>query len=79
MLERVPFAEIPASRYAQFVEAPVLNELRLAGAVRDIRRRVDRAVDEFTDDQRNPIVDEPGHVSQLLARRVLTVALRGSA
>lgn len=56
-----------------------LNELRLAGAVRDIRRRVDRAVDEFTDEQRNPMVDEPGRVSQLLARRVLPLSLRGAA
>jgi ribonucleotide reductase beta subunit family protein with ferritin-like domain len=39
-----------------------LDELRLHDAVRDIKRRVDRAVLEFTDDRRTPIVEEPGFV-----------------
>lgn len=37
-----------------------LNELGLTGAIRDIRSRVERAVTEFTDDHRRPIVQEPG-------------------
>jgi len=49
-----------------------LDELGLAEAVRDVRSRVDAAVDEFTDGERRPIVDEPGR----FARRLGPVAVR---
>jgi len=48
-----------------------LNELRLDDAVRQIRERVNIAVDEFTDADRNPVIDEPGALFKLLGPKLL--------
>lgn len=51
-----------------------LGELGLAAAVRDVRARVDRAVAEFTDEQRRPVVAEPGPFVRLLGPPALRLA-----
>ena len=53
-----------------------LDELGLRETVRDIRRRVDCAVAEFTDDTGNPVVDQPGLVARTLAPTALRLAER---
>jgi hypothetical protein len=54
-----------------------LDELGLADAVRDIRSRVERAVDEFTDADRRPIVQDPGRLSRALGPVVLRFVRTG--
>jgi ribonucleotide reductase beta subunit family protein with ferritin-like domain len=51
-----------------------LAELDLHTIVRDIRDRVDRAVAEFTDGARDPIVERPGHVTRALRGIALELA-----
>jgi hypothetical protein len=51
-----------------------LGELRLGDAVRDVRERVERAVAEFTDEQRRPVVVEPGPVVRTLGPAALRLA-----
>lgn len=51
-----------------------LGELGLAATVRDIRSRVERAVDEFTDADRRPIVVEAGPLARTLGSTLLRVA-----
>ena len=53
-----------------------LGELKLGPAVRYIGSRVERAVAEFTDDDRRPIVEDPGLVVRLLGPTVLRLAHR---
>jgi len=53
-----------------------LDELGLADAVREIRRRVEAAVDEFTDADRHPIVEEPGRLSRALGPAALRFVRR---
>jgi hypothetical protein len=53
-----------------------LGELRLAPAVRYVGSRVERAVAEFTDDDRCPIVEHPGLAVRLLGPTVLRLAHR---
>jgi hypothetical protein len=48
-----------------------LDELGLVEAVRDARERVAVAVAEFTDGDRQPIVDKPGHLFRALPPPVL--------
>ena len=48
-----------------------LNELRLDDAVRQIRERVNIAVEEFTDENRNPVIDEPGVLFKVLGPKLL--------
>jgi hypothetical protein len=48
-----------------------LDELGLHDTVRDIRRRVNGAVAEYTDDAGDPIVEQPGHLTRLLGPTVL--------
>ena len=50
-----------------------LDELGLLEAVRDIRRRVERAVGEFADDRRRPIIDEPTPLARRFGPTVLRV------
>jgi hypothetical protein len=59
-----------------------LGELGLRRAVLDIGERVDRAVSEFTDEQRRPIVDEPGVLLRAagpIALKLTRARLRGPA
>ncbi|MGH3003969.1 MAG: hypothetical protein ACRDM1_15120, partial [Gaiellaceae bacterium] len=51
-----------------------LDELGLSGAVQDIRTRVDRAVEAFTDEQHRPIVAEPGPLTRLLGPSLFRVS-----
>ncbi|MGH3025698.1 MAG: hypothetical protein ACRDLR_04550, partial [Gaiellaceae bacterium] len=51
-----------------------LDELGLSGAVQDIRTRVDRAVETFTDEQHRPIVAEPGPLTRLLGPSLFRVS-----
>jgi uncharacterized tellurite resistance protein B-like protein len=53
-----------------------LDELGLREAVRDIRSCVERAVAEFSDEARNPLVDQPGLVARTLAPVVFGLARR---
>jgi hypothetical protein len=53
-----------------------LDELGLHEAVRDVARRVGRAVDEFTDAERHPLVDTPGLATRTFGRFVLPLARR---
>lgn len=53
-----------------------LGELRLDPAIRYIGGSVERAVAEFTDDDRRPIVEDPGRVARLLGPTVLKLAHR---
>ena len=50
---------------------PRLGELGLTDAVRDIRSRVQRAVEEFTDDRHRPIVGDPTYVVRTLGPTML--------
>lgn len=51
-----------------------LDELRLHECVHDIRHRVEHAVAEFTDDEGNPIIDEPGRLARVLGPATLRLA-----
>jgi ribonucleoside-diphosphate reductase beta chain len=51
-----------------------VDELGLRDTVRDIRDRVSRAVDELTDGDGVPIVEEPGYITRLLERSTLKLA-----
>jgi hypothetical protein len=51
-----------------------LDELGLREAVLDIRGRVDRAVSEFTDDHRRPVVEEPGFIFRIAGSSLLRFA-----
>ena len=53
-----------------------LGELGLTDAVRDIRSRVERAVEEFTDDRHRPIVSDPTYVVRTLGPTMLRLARR---
>ena len=53
-----------------------LDELGLLDTVRDIRSRVERAVDEFTDDAGEPVVKQPGLPTRMLAPIALRYASR---
>src|SRR5262249_49426255 len=53
-----------------------LSELGLDASVRDIRERVERAVAEFTDEERRPIVEEPRAALRVLAPVVVRLAAR---
>ncbi|HEY2327169.1 MAG TPA: hypothetical protein VGH52_06765 [Gaiellaceae bacterium] len=55
-----------------------LDELGLTEAVEEVRRRVNLAVEEFTDDARNPIIDEPTLAFRLLGPRLLKLSRRGA-
>jgi hypothetical protein len=48
-----------------------LDELALRDAVLDIRERVNRAISEFTDDRRQPIVQEPRLVFRTIGPTIL--------
>lgn len=56
-----------------------LGELGLGDAVRDLAGRVERAVDEFTDERRRPIVDEPPFAYRVLGPALSRFARRSSA
>jgi ribonucleotide reductase beta subunit family protein with ferritin-like domain len=56
-----------------------LDELGLREAVLSIRERVDRAVAEFTDASRRPIVEEPGFLFRAVGPSVLRFARPGRA
>ena len=51
-----------------------LNELGLHDGVRDIGRRVNAAVAEFTDAEGNPVVQQPGPVFRTVGPTVLSLA-----
>ena len=51
-----------------------LNELGLHDGVRDIRRRVNAAVAQFTDAQGNPVVQQPGRMFRTAGPTVLRLA-----
>jgi hypothetical protein len=53
-----------------------LDELGLRDTVRDIRSRVERAVDEFTDGTGEPVVEQPGWLTRMLAPTALRYAGR---
>lgn len=53
-----------------------LDELGLRDAVRDIGRRVERAVSEFADEGDAPILDRPGLIARTLAPAMLKLAKR---
>ena len=48
-----------------------LDELGLRDVVRDIRSRVERAVADFTDEAGQPVVEQPGVLTCVLAPRAL--------
>jgi hypothetical protein len=53
-----------------------LDELGLRDSVRNVRSRVERAVDEFTDDAGDPVVEEPSLLTRMLAPTALRYAGR---
>jgi hypothetical protein len=54
-----------------------LAELRLRDAVQDIRERVDRAAERYSDERREPIVDEPGFIFRVVGPSLLRFARAG--
>ncbi|MDE3026074.1 MAG: hypothetical protein KGI93_10945, partial [Acidobacteriota bacterium] len=53
-----------------------LDELGLREIVRDIRARMEHAVAEFTDDNRDPIVEIPGYATRVFGRVAISLARR---
>ena len=53
-----------------------LGELKLGPAVRHVGSRVERAVADFTDDDRRPIVEDPGLVVRAIGPTMLRLAHR---
>ena len=54
-----------------------LDELGLADGVRDVKRRVDRAVAEFTDAEGRPIIDEPSRLLRTFGPTLLRLTRDG--
>lgn len=53
-----------------------LGELKLGPAVRHVGSRVERAVADFTDEDRRPIVEDPGPVARAIGPTMLRLAQR---
>jgi len=56
-----------------------LDELGLTDGVRDVKRRVDRAVAEFTDAEGRPLIEEPGRMMRTFGPTLLRFSRDGRA